>query len=332
MVLETFEKKLILRDVPVPVPKGEELLIRVRACGLCGSDLKITGGKIKTTPLPHIPGHEIAGEVVDCGGDAFRALIGKRVITHTYNSCRSCDACRKGAFNICGELRGRIGFELPGGLGEYVVIPAANAIPIPEEIDFIQASIIPCAMLSIYHGINRANVTRSDRVAMLGIGGLGIHGIQFLAQRGIPVTAVDIKEEKLAYAAKLGADTTLEYEAFINNNENYSVIIDNVVKPGVTGSCLKKLGKNGRYVMVAYSPGVESAFDSEYMHLNETHIIGTRNGTIPELREIVELVGSGSIKPVIDRVLPLDQANEALDLIRDANTMGRVVLTHELVG
>ena len=121
----------------------------------------------------------------------------------------------------------------------------------------------------------------------------------------------------------------MEYGEFMSSRELFSVIMDNVAKPEVTGPCLKKLAKGGRYVMVAYSPGVESVFDSEYMHLNETQIIGTRNGTMPELREIVALVSQGKIKPVVDRVLPLEEANTALDMIRGGETMGRVVVQHK---
>jgi propanol-preferring alcohol dehydrogenase len=330
MVLNAFEKKLTLQDVPAPVPKQNELLVRVHACGLCGSDLKFAGGKIKTTPLPHILGHEIAGEVMACGEGAPTEMLGRRVIAHTYNSCKACDACNNGAYNMCTGLRGRLGFEIPGGLGEYITIHTANVVPIPDNIEFTEACIIPCALLSSYHGINRANITSSDKVAIVGVGGLGIHGIQFLVHKGCHVTAVDLKSEKLDYAKKLGVSVALEYDSFKNNNETYSVIMDNVANPDVTGSCLKKLGKNGRYVMVGYIPGVEFLFDSEYMHLNETQIIGTRNGTIQELREIVQLVSEGIIKSVIDRVLPLEQANNALDMIRHGDTVGRVVLAHSI--
>jgi len=328
MVLDAFGEKLSLRDVPVPSPRDGELLVQVKACGLCGSDLKITGGKIKTTPLPHIPGHEIGGEVVECGPGVSKELMGQRVIVHTYQTCGSCEACKQGAYNICGNLRGRIGFEFPGGLGEYITLGAKNIVSVPANIKFSDACIVSCAMLSIYHGINRAHIGPGDHVAMLGVGGLGIHGVQFLVRRGISVTAVDLKPEKLAYASELGASAVFAYDDFVNNGETYSVIMDNVAKPGVTGPCLKKLGKNGRYVMVGYAPGVESVFDSEYMHLNETQIIGTRNGTMSELREIIQLVSEGIVKPVVDRVLPLEQANEALEMIRHGDIMGRVVVSH----
>ncbi|KUO62619.1 MAG: hypothetical protein APF84_02415 [Gracilibacter sp. BRH_c7a] len=326
MVLEKFNSSLCLKEVNDPAPGKGEVLIRVHTCGTCGSDLKISSGKISTTSLPHILGHEVAGQIVQCGDEVPPNRIGERVALHIYNSCGNCKWCVKGNYNLCTNLRGRIGFENPGGFAELVIAPARNAVVIPDNISYKEASLVPCAMLAIYRAINRAKVEDNDRVAMLGVGGLGIHGIQFLRLLGVDITAIDINLHKLEFAKSLGADKALLFEEFITDNGVYDVIFDNVGAVEVTKKCLTKLNKNGRYVMVAYSPGINSSFDSEYMHLNETQIIGSRNGSIEEFIEIMNLLSSGRVKAVIDSVLDLDQADQALSLTREGKAVGRVIL------
>jgi len=326
MVLEQFHSQLILKDIIKPMPGQGEVLIQVHYCGTCGSDLKISSGKISTTPLPHILGHEISGEIVACGDGVGPDRIGERVALHIYCSCGECQWCKKGNFNLCTSLKGRIGFENPGGFAEFVVAPSRNAVVLPENVTSREAALVPCAMLAIYRAIHRAAVQRNDRVAMLGIGGLGIHGIQFLKLLGVDITAVDVNPEKLEYAKTLGANSTFLFETFANDHSIYDVILDNVGALEVTKKCLAKLDKNGRYVMVAYSPKIDSIFDSEYMHLNETQIIGSRNGSIHEFKEILDLLSAKKVKAVIDNELHLDQANKALMLTQAGKSLGRIIL------
>lgn len=326
MVLDEFNAALRRRDLPVPIPGPGEVLVKCRSCGLCGSDLKIVSGKIATTPLPLVPGHEIAGDVAACGLDVPKTWLGKRVVVHIYRSCLACAACRDGWYNQCVDVKGRLGFELNGGLAEYVTVAVANIAEIPENVTYTAASIAPCAMLAIYHAICRAQIAVDERVVMLGVGGLGLHGVQFLFDKGIDTIAVDVDPKKLKQARTLGADEVMTYDEFVGDDRRHAVILDNIGKPEVTGKCLRMLEKGGRYVMVAYAPGASFSFDSEYMHLNETKIIGTRNGGMHELRAILHLMGEGRVKAIIDRTVPLQEANAALDLIRGGNVVGRIVV------
>ena len=329
MVLNAFGEKLALSDVPAPKPKNGEILLKMKAAGLCGTDLKIVDGKLNIITPPHIPGHEIAGEIVECGDGVSKEMLGKRIIAHTHHTCGICEFCRRGEFNMCRDIRGRLGFEMPGGLGEYLTMAAVNCVEIPDTISYTDACIVPCAMITPYNAIKRARIKVTDRVVMLGVGGLGVHGIQFLKFLGAHVTAVDIKPEKLVKARELGADVALSYDDFINNSERYSVIMDNVGIPKTTAACHKKLDKHGRFVQVAYAPGLEFTYEPYFMHVNEIEIIGLRNGTIPDLLEILQILSRNGIEPIVDRILPLEKANEALDLIRRGEAMGRVVVTHE---
>ena len=328
MVLSEYGKKLELKEVPTPSPERGQVQVKVKAAGLCGSDLKIMDGKFDFIKLPHIPGHEITGEITAIGEGVSPDMLGKRIIAHTHHTCGVCKFCATQEYNMCTKLRGRLGFEMPGGLGEFLVMDAINTVPIPDNIKYTDACVIPCAMITTYHGINRAQVKSGDRVVLLGVGGLGFHAIAFLLNIGANVTAVDVKQEKLAIAKELGAHTMLSYDDFAANSELYDVIMDSVANVDITAFCQKKLAKRGRYLMVGYMPGAAFTFDSFYMHANETSIIGLRNGTLPELREIVDLVSQGKAKPIIDKVMSLEDANEVLDMIRSGSVMGRIVLTH----
>jgi propanol-preferring alcohol dehydrogenase len=326
MVLDAFSEPLALRTLPVPAAGADEVLVRVRACGICGSDLKITSGKIRTTPTPHVPGHEIAGEIVAVGERVSPSRVRERVALHIYHSCGRCRWCRAGSYNLCIALKGRLGFELPGGFAHYTVAPSRNAVALPDSLTFEEAALIPCGLLAVYHAIGNAAIGEEDRVLMLGVGGLGIHGVQFLKLQGPHVTAVDVREGKLALAQAYGADRCLTYREFAASGEKYDVVFDSVGDAAVTAQALTRLDKAGRYVMVAYTPGTPSGFSSEQMHLDEIRIIGTRNGTLGELSAVAALLASRRIKAVIDRVLPLEKANEALQLVKSGETAGRVVL------
>ncbi|MBQ0059167.1 MAG: alcohol dehydrogenase catalytic domain-containing protein [Lachnospiraceae bacterium] len=331
MVMHEFGGKLVLEDIPKPVPADDQVILKVLKVGLCGSDLKITGGRINTTPLPFVPGHEIAGQVVECGRDADPSWLGKRVVLHTYQGCMKRPRCLNGEYNRCENLKGRIGFELYGGLGEYVAVSVNNIVEIPDNVSDKDAAVATCAILSIVHAIHRAGVSKSEKVLMLGTGGLGLHGIQYLVDMGVECTAVDIAQRKLDLAKEYGAAHAITFDEFAASTEKYDVIFDNLAKPEITKSSAMRLTKGGRYVMVAYSPGNSCLFDSEYMHLNETYFVGTRNGTIAEMKEILQLESEGRIHPIIDDVLPVTAVNEALEMIRSGQSTGRVVLSFDLI-
>jgi propanol-preferring alcohol dehydrogenase len=329
MALMEYGARLVMIEQPAPVPSPDELLVRVEASGLCGTDLKIVAGKMDLGPLPRILGHEIAGVVEGCGKDADPGWLGKRVALHLYSSCGKCPMCAAGDFNLCEQLPGRLGFEFPGGLAEYVVSPARCAVEIPKNLSFEDACVSPCAMLTVFHALQRAGVTTKDKVALIGVGGLGIHGLQILTSLGVAATAVDIAPAKLELAQELGASEVLLYNEFMANQEKYDIIVDMIGKTEAARiMCDEKLKRRGRYLLISFLPGAKNTFDAQRLAMDECQIIGVRNGSIQELRQTIELQADGCLKPIIDQVLPLEKANEALDLIRGGLLMGRVVIRH----
>ncbi|MDR1520867.1 MAG: alcohol dehydrogenase catalytic domain-containing protein [Planctomycetota bacterium] len=330
MMLYRYGERLALDEVPVPSPHPGELLVQVKATGLCGTDLKIIQGKLSIGPPPHVLGHEIAGVVAGRGEGVDAGWLGKRVALHLYCACGKCRACRRGEYNMCDDLPGRLGFELPGGLAEYVTSPSRCAVELPPGMSFEEACVAPCAMLTIHHAIRRARVEPGDMVALIGVGGLGIHGVQLLAGMGNEVTAVDVVDAKLEFARKMGASQALTFDAFQRGGERYDVLIDMIGKADAAKESFdRKLARGGKYVLISFLPGAEMSFDVQRMAMDECQIIGIRNGSIQELRDTLAAQAEGRMKPVIDSALPLAEANAALDLIRAGKLMGRVVVSHE---
>src|SRR5512133_3279422 len=207
MRLEQYDGPLVLRDLPTPEPGPGEVLVKVAACGVCRTDVKILRGEIPPpiVNLPHTPGHEPAGVIAAVGPGVEDVQVGDRVVVYFYINCGHCEMCRKNRGNICFEIR-RLGFELPGAYAEYLLVPAGHVIPI-GDLDFVQTAILPDAVAVPYHAIrHQARVEPGQDVLIVGVGGLGVHAIQIAKLEGARVIAVDVDEERLELARQLGAD------------------------------------------------------------------------------------------------------------------------------
>lgn len=337
MLLEEYRRPLRLVEMDVPAVGAEEALVRVRACGVCRTDVKIRDGEIPPpiVTLPHVPGHEAAGEVVAVGEAVTRVSPGDRVVVYMYVSCGRCRACGTGRENLCPTLT-RVGFELRGAFAEYLVVPAKQLLPLPDDLPFEQAGVLTDAVVVPYHALKRqARVGVGDTVLIVGVGGIGIHAVQIAKAAGLRVVAADLSEERLALARELGADEVLDPRAFadpaaavraLSGGEGVDAVLENVGAPETLSWSLPAMRKGGRLVVVGYAPGRPFPVDSMAMHYNEWEIIGSRLAVKQELAEVVELVSRGLVKPWVTRTFPLEAANEALDeLARDA-IVGRASL------
>jgi len=332
-VLKNYHEDLVLEKVPIPVPNDHEILLKVSASGLCGSDLHIQEGKVRSVRLPHIPGHEMAGIVAALGPGCKRLKEGDHVVAAIDISCGSCRFCRTGRTNLCRKLT-RLGFERNGAHAGYVIVPEDNLFLVDPGMPMEKAALIPDSVSCMYHAIKtQGNVRAGDRVCILGIGGLGIQGVQIAKYFGAEVFCTSRQDEKLAVARSFGADHLINTRQMnlketitdLTQGDMCDVVLDNI---GITTSIQQSLDivrPGGKVVVVGY---IDAEFTASYQDvmLNEKEIIGIRASNRQDLVESIKLVEKGIIDPYLFSVLPLDQINQALIRLREGKSLGRTVL------
>lgn len=327
-VLERFDQDLVLAELPEPEPGPGELLVRVRAAGLCGTDVKITSGALPGLELPRVPGHEVAGEVV-AAGHGFEA--GQRVAVYPLQSCGHCAACRRGDTETCYEAV-RIGFERDGGLAELVAVPAANLVPFDGGIEFEQAAVAMDAVLTSLRALrHRAQAGPGDAVLIVGAGGLGLHGVQIAVADGAAVAVVDPLASHRELALRLGAELALAPEQLPDavkewRREGVDVAVEFSGSPEGFRAGAEALRPGGLLVCTGYRPGADYALDSSRLALAQLRIEGNRGGRVEHGREAIAAVAAGEVEPLIDRVGELGEVNELLGELRAGRVTGRVVV------
>lgn len=332
-VLREFHKGLSLEEIDIPSPGYGEVLVKVRASGLCASDLHIIDGILPSVQLNYVPGHELAGEVIELGEGVNSLEIGQHVVAAIDVTCGRCRFCLRGQSNLCRSLK-RIGFEINGSHEEYAIVPQDNLFTIRKDIPFEEAAIIPDAVVCMYHAIkNKGKVTAGDKVLFLGVGGLGLQGIQIAKYFGAEVYATSRQDKKLQIAKTLGADEVINTKTSnlineidrITNGEQCDVIFDNIGISNSVEECLKIIRPGGKIIAVAYN---DSEFTANYQELviKEKEIIGIRGSTRQDLVESIALVEKGIIKPYIYKTYHLEEINHALDQLRNGETLGRTAI------
>lgn len=335
LVVKEFGGPLILEDVPVPKPGPDDALIRVKACAVDQFDLTIRDGKFPTAKTPIILGHEIAGVVEAVGVKVDNVQPGDRVTSTLYLTCGKCRYCLTGRETICADFKGYVGIHTPGAYAEYTTIPAANLVKLPETISFPEGSVIANAIGTPYHALTkRAKVQPGEFVIVTGAGGgVGAHAVQIVKMMGAFVMAVDIGEDKLSLARKLGADVVFDASSGDfstaarewTNGDGAEVVLE-LVGTKTFESSLKSLARGGRMVIVGSHTGTVLTASPQAMIANEWEILGSRNVTKRELAEVVALVAAGRVKPIVTGVYPLEEAESLHQRLRNQEIIGRVVL------
>ncbi len=336
LVVKEFGGSLILEDVPVPQPKSDEVLLRVKACAVDQFDLTIRDGKFAmANKTPIILGHEIAGVVEAVGANVKSVSVGDRVTSTLYLTCGKCRYCLTGRETICADFKGYVGIHTPGAYAEYTTIPEVNLVKLPETISFVDGSLIANAIGTPYHALTkRARLQPGERIIITGAGGgVGIHAIQLAHMMGAFVMAVDIGDKKLSLARELGADTVFDASRgdFSSaarewtNGEGADVVLE-LVGTKTFESSIKSLSRGGRMVIVGSHTGSELKTNPQAMIANEWEILGSRNVTKRELAECVTLVAAGKVKPIVTGTYPLEEAENLHARLRKQEIIGRVVL------
>jgi len=337
MVVERFGQPLVPAHRPEPTPGPGEVVIRVLVCGLCRTDLKIVDGQMPFSArqaLPHVPGHEVVGEITALGPGSSLPL-GQRVVVFNYWGCGRCPHCVAGEENLCDALRGWVGFTTPGGLQEYLTVPEDYLLALPPNVPDPEGAAMSCALGTGYHAVvTRGTVRAGETVIVIGTGGVGLHALQFARAAGARTMAVDIGDAQLAAARQVGADLAVRPEdapamsAEFTGGRGADLVVDCVGSGASTAQAVGLARKGGRVVQVGYTTAEahQPVIPTDQIVLREVSIIGSRYLTRPELARAIDLVGRGLVRPVISEVLELAQVNVALQRIRAGRAAGRIVL------
>lgn len=340
---------LVVSDVDVPVPEGEEVVVRVRSAGVCHSDLHLWEGGydmgdgtfLRVTDrgvrYPVTPGHEIAGTVHEAGPLAGGFSRGDEVLVYPWLGCGSCPVCRSGSENVC-DTPGSVGLFRDGGYAEFVKVPSHRYLAKTQGVDPDEATSLACAALTSYTAVKKAAESDPEHIVMFGTGGLGLMGVQIAkATTQARVVCVDLDDAKLETAASMGADHTINSRGYeparlaeriaevCGGSGGAGGVIDFVNAPNTAAAGLASLRKRGTLVLVGLFGGrIELPLVT--VPLKSISIRGAYTGTYADMVDLIGLAARGSIRPRIDRRYSLDEANEALEDLRARRLNGRAVI------
>ncbi len=333
VVITAYGGSLSAATRPVPRPGPGEVLVRVRASGLCSTDIHLLSGRQPLGELPRIVGHELAGDVIELGEGVSQWRAGDRVTAAIDVTCGVCRHCLAGDTQLCRAMK-RIGFERDGGHADYVAVPAANLVAVPAGISYEAAAILPDAVACMYHSlIHQGGVGIGQRVLILGVGGLGIHGVQIARSAGAEVLATSRQPQRLELAERYGAvgvntakESLKDVVADFTGGEGVDVVADNIGTRESVLQGLSVLRPGGKFLVVAY---LDESFEVPSIPLfkTEQQIIGCRGSTRQDLIDVVRLVAGGQLTPVLGASYALDDIAGAVARLESGDLVGRIWLT-----
>jgi alcohol dehydrogenase len=336
MVVSAYAEPLQPADLPAPELRPGHALLEVLTCGVCFSDVKTSRGRMPYSDrlsLPHVPGHEVCARVLRT--EPHGAIEpGTVVVVYHVWPCRRCARCRAGTEQLCRDPVGWVGFTHPGGFQERLVAPIDRLTPVPPGIDPVHAAPLTCALGTAYRAVvTRGGVEPGTRALVVGLGGVGIHALQIAHALTPEAVGIDLSERALGVARKLGlhaerADDP-EAEARIldaTDGEGADVVVDTVGSEASFRQSERLVRGGGRIVLVGYAVGRSLELPSARVALEEIEVLGSRYVARDELHRAIQLVADGRVRTVVDRVVPLERANEAFEALEAGEVVGRVVL------
>lgn len=309
-----------LIELPVPEPSQDEVLLRLRYVGFCGSDLNtFRGGNAMAKP-DVIPGHEIGAEIVAAGSNVPSFLkAGMNVTVNPYTNCGVCASCRNGRYNAC-EHNETLGVQRDGAMRSFIALPWQKIIPAGKLGAKETALVEPMSVG--FHAVSRAQVTDTDKVMVIGCGMVGLGAVVRAALRGAEVIAADIDEEKLAIAREMGATHTLDSRSAdfhekllaITSGLGPDVIIEAVGSPATYRMAVDEVAFTGRVTCIGYSKS-EVSFQTGLFVKKELDIRGSRNATPSDFEAVIKYMERGTcpVDKLISGVIAPEKAQDALE-------------------
>ena len=325
---------LMLESAPDPEPRDGHVLVRVHACALNHLDLWQRRGLDRVTiPFPHISGADVSGEVAAAPAGEFAA--GTRVLLQPGLSCGRCAACVSGRDNQCPGYD-VLGYRSDGGYAEYVQVPAANVVPIPAHVSYVEAAAFPLTFLTAWHMlVTRARVIPGESVLVLAAGsGVGQAAIQVARLHGAHVIATAGSEAKLARATELGAHEVINHHTSdfaaevrrLTSTRGVDVVVEHVGQ-ATWAKSVRSLAPGGRLVTCGNTTGWEAAIDLRFLFSRQLSLLGSYMGTKAELLRASQFFFDGRFRPLVDSVLPFSAAGEAHRRLESGAVCGKLVIT-----
>ncbi|MGB7259917.1 MAG: alcohol dehydrogenase [Pseudolabrys sp.] len=341
----TCGEPLQLREQPTPKPAGTEVLLKTLAAGVCHSDLHLSdgwfdlgGGKRMSLQdrgmkLPVTLGHENVGEVVAAGPDAKGVKIGARVLAHPWIGCGTCAVCQTGSENLCRAMRS-LGVFINGGYADYIMVPHPRYLFDIGDLPAEKAAPLACSGVTTYGALKKVPTLTSEPTVIIGAGGLGLMCLALhKAMGGHSAIVVDIDPVKREAAKKGGAKLTVDGNAadavkqiVDATNGGAWAVIDLVGSSASARLGYDSLIKGGKYIIVGLYGG-DLTVSLPPIPMRALTIQGSYVGSLPEMKELIDLVRRTGLPPVPVATRPLDDVNKVMDQLRAGKVVGRVVLT-----
>ena len=330
-VVREFGKPLAIEEMPIPQPRTGQVLVKVHACGVCGTDLHAASGDWPVKPKPpFIPGHEGVGHVAAVGPGVTHLREGDRVgVPWLHTACGHCTYCWSGWETLC-EAQQNTGYSVNGAFAEYVLADPDYVGRLPADADFVQIAPVLCAGVTVYKGLKVTDTRPGEWVVVSGIGGLGHLAVQYARAMGLHVAAVDVDDGKLELARRLGAavavnargtDPAAHLKKEIGGAHG---VLVTAASPKAFEQALGMVRRGGTIVLNGLPPGSFPLpiFD---MVLRGITLRGSIVGTRLDLQGALDLAGEGAVRATV-QTARLEDINDVFERLHEGEIEGRVVL------
>jgi len=328
--------KFRVGEIPDPTPQPKEVVIRVGACGICGTDLHIMDGESPLAHYPIVPGHEFAGEVVAVGSqveyDSIGVKVGDRVAIEPNLFCGHCEFCRTGHENLCLNYTA-LGVTVNGAIAEYVAVPAAKAYRLPDSMSYREGALIEPVSCAV-HGMHSLSPKSGDTFLIVGAGTMGLLLLQLALRGGASrVTVVDLNTQRLARAKQLGASfihTDIK-QCFTDEPTGFDCVIDATGVASVIEAAFMAVKRGGKLMMFGVAPNDARVSLSPFRIYNDEITIVGSMAVLFSFQAALDLMQSGVIdaQTMLTAALPLEDFSRALEMVRRGEGMKTQVLPNE---
>lgn len=329
---------LNMQTVPDPVASPKDVVIKVDSCGVCFHDIVTRNGTLKAgVKMPLILGHEISGTVVDVGRDVRDFKPGDRVATaQRYHICGACSFCRTGRETLCEDRKFLGDYGMVGGYAEYVAVENDNVALVPDGVALDEASIVACTIGTVFNAMRDVgNIQAGETVLITGSGGgLGMHAIQLARLQGARVIAQTTSPKKAERLRELGAHEVVVHERgedfskqvrALTGGRGVDVAVDNVGNL-MFNAIRRSIAVGGRWLLIGQLAGDFVPFNPAQLFLKNISMLSATSTTRDQLRQCLDLVASGAIRPIVSERMPLSEARRAHELVEAGAVAGRLLL------